>query len=425
MRREQGVSLSASMSVPMAAVEASPRLRPWQAHALGAGVLFCFLMIPAPGAYGVPVIWLLCVGLALYLGGWRPFFNRYRMAVWVLLALIIINALAARVPGRALSGGYELLRSMSLMIPALLLVTQVERRLAFGWMKAFAVVASLASGALYFWYFGQRSVMYAIYRWGDLHFGNVHNLINVSALSVLCLAVILLLERGLKQRVFFGVLLLFGLWFQWVLESEGTLLAFALCLLAWGSMRFEGVARALAVIGLMLGVGGYVVQMLWPDAVKAALGIRLGGFEIRAVINTRVLELVAQQPWLGYGMNNFKGLPEAVIDGYAFLYPHQIYLEALFSFGILGLGLFVAMFVCVFRLSSRQAVLTDPLAMLGFLGAVYMAGKGLTDMKLIDLQPIGILMIAAAFMARPDSGGRLSEQAESELVGTRSVSTDP
>ena len=401
-----------SFSVPAPAVPlaSSSRLGPWQIHALVAGVLFCFFMIPAPGAYGVPVVWLFCLGLALYGGGWRGFYQQYRMAVWAVLALIVINALAARVPGRALSGGYELLRSMSLMIPAFLLVTQVERRLAFAWMKAFVVLATLASGALYFWYFGQRSVMYSIYRWGDLHFGNVHNIINVSALSVLCLAVILMRECGRLQRALFGVLLLFALWFQWVLKSEGTLLAFVLCVFAWVAMRFGGAVRVLALTGLVVGVGGYVLQMLWPDVVRAALGIRLGGFEIRSILNARVLELVAQQPWLGYGMNNFKDLPEAAIKGKAFLYPHQIYLEALFSFGVLGSALFGTMFYWIFRHTSRQVVLTDPLAMLGFLGAVYMAGKGFTDMKLIDLQPLGIFMIAAAFMARRGSGGRLPEQ---------------
>jgi len=418
------VSVSVSMSVSVEAAGTSSRLSHWQAHGLTAGVLFCFFMIPAPGAYGVHAAWLLCVGLALYLGGWRAFFQQYRMALWVMLVLIVINALTARVPGRALSGGYELLRSMSLMIPALLLVAQVERRLTLGWMKAFAVLATLASGALYLWHFGQDSVMYAIYLWSDLHFGNVHNVINVSALSVLCLVVILVLEHGRLHRVFFGALLLFSLWFQGVLESEGTLLAFVLCLLAWGAVRFEGAVRAFAVTGLVLGVGGYVVQMLWPDAIRAALGIRLGGFEIRSEINARVVELVAKEPWFGYGMNNFKGLPEAVMDGYAFLYPHQIYLEALFSFGSLGLALFVVMLFGVFRYSSRRAVLADPLAMLGFLGAVYMAGKGLTDMKLIDLQPLGILMIAAAFMARPDSGSRSPGQAKSGLVGPGSIATD-
>lgn len=408
--------MNASMSVPAVPVETSSRLRPWQAHALAASVLFCFFLIPAPGAYGVPTFWLLCVGLALYLGGGRVFFQQYRTAVWVMLALIVINALAARVPGRALSGGYELLRSMALMIPALLLVMQVERRLVFGWMKAFAALVTLASCALYVWYFGQRSVMYAIYRWGDLNFGNVHNIINVSALSILCLTVILVREHGRLQRVFFAALLLFALWFQWVLKSEGTLLAFMLCVLAWAAARFGGALRVLALAGLAIGVGSYVVQMLWPEAVKAALGIRLGGFEIRSELNARVLELVAHQPWFGYGMNNFKDLPEAAIRDKAFLYPHQIYLEALFSFGVLGSALFGAMLYWVFRHATRQAVLTDPLAMLGFLAVIYMAGKGLTDMKLIDLQPLGIVMIGAVFMARPDSGGRDSGGRLSELT---------
>lgn len=406
------MSVNAAVLVAGPAESAAPSIRlcRWQAHALVAGVLFCFLMIPAPGAYGVPVVWLLCVGLALYLGGWRVFFTQYRAVVWMMLALIALNALTARVPGRALSGGYELLRSASLMVPALLVIALADRRMALGWLKVFAVLLSVASVALYFSHFGQRSVMSGIYRWGDVHFGNVHNVINVSALSVLSLVVIIAFERARMQRFIFAALLLMGLWFQWVLKSEGTLLAFVLCVFAWGAIRFRGAVRAAALLGIMLAVGGYVVQMIWPEAVKAALGVRLGGFEIRALINVRVLELVSQQPWFGFGMNNFKGLPEAAIEGKEFLYPHQIYLEALFSFGVLGLVLFAGVLYGVFRHSSRQAVLSDPLAMLGFLGAVYMAGKGLTDMKLIDIQPLGIFMIAAAFMARSASGNRFSEQ---------------
>src|SRR5690606_28777626 len=53
----RGLSVSALMSEPVAAVEVPSRLRTWQMHALAAGVLFCFFMIPAPGAYGVPAAW--------------------------------------------------------------------------------------------------------------------------------------------------------------------------------------------------------------------------------------------------------------------------------------------------------------------------------------------------------------------------------
>ncbi len=418
------MTVNALISVAPESAGKSSSFRSWHEHVLAASTLFCFLMIPAPSSYGAPLAWVLSVGFALYLGAWNSFFPRYRMAIWAMLTLIVINVMTATVPGRALSGGYELLRSMSLLIPASLLVVQAGHRLAFGWMKALATMATLAAGGLYVFYASQASVMYAIYGWSELHFGNVHNLINVSALSVLCLVVILLFEHGRLQRLFFGALLLFSLWFQWILESEGTLLAFVLCLLAWAAIRFPGRVRLFALTGLLLGVGAYAVQMLWPDAVQAALGIRLGGFEIRSVINARVVELIGQQPWFGYGMNNFKGLPQAAIDGTAFLYPHQIYLEALFSFGLVGMAVFMVMLFGVFRHSSRTAVLSDPLAMLGFLGAVYMAGKGLTDMKLIDLQPLGVFMIAAAFMARADSRGCCSEQAQSGFVRAGSVSAD-
>ncbi len=113
-----------------------------------------------------------------------------------------------------------------------------------------------------------------------------------------------------------------------------------------------------------------------------------------------MLALVTERPWLGYGINNFKGLADTAVLGVHYIYPHQIYLEALFSFGVLGCALFVAVIHAVFRFSSRSAIVADPLAMLGFLLVMYMAGKGLTDMKLIDIQPLGIFMLGAGFMAR-------------------------
>ncbi len=153
----------------------------------------------------------------------------------------------------------------------------------------------------------------------------------------------------------------------------------------------------LALLGAVIGYG---LLMAYPEAFKSATRLSLGGFEIRAGLNARLLDLVADRPWFGYGMSNYKGLPGTEVEGMAFVYPHQIYLEALFSFGVVGSVLFAAVLVGLFRYSSRAAILSDPLAMLGFLLAVYLAGKGLTDMKLIALQPLGLFMMAAGFMAR-------------------------
>ena len=65
--------------------------------------------------------------------------------------------------------------------------------------------------------------------------------------------------------------------------------------------------------------------------------------------------------------------------------------------------MFAAMFWGLFRLSSRQLILSEPLPLLGFLAAVYMAGKGLSDMKLMSVQPLGIFMLGAGLIALPVS----------------------
>ncbi|NLF54767.1 MAG: hypothetical protein GX576_10325, partial [Thauera phenolivorans] len=321
--------------------------------------------------------------------------------VWGVLALTAVNAGAAVLPGRALSGGYELLRCVALMLPALALVSCVERAVATRWLKALCVVLSACFLALYLAHADGPHVKWEVYAWAERHFGNVHNLINVSALVLLGTAVITAFERKPGQRIVFGLLLVFGLWFQWVLKSEGTYLALLLCAFAWLAIRFGGVLRVIALVGLAAGVLAYVLLMSFPDVAKSAAGISLGGFEIRSVLNARIIELVAERPWLGFGMNSFKNVPEAAIDGVAFLYPHQIYLEALFSLGILGTAAFAGVLYGFFRFANRATILAEPLGMLGFLIAVYMAGKGLTDMKLVAVQPLGIILMSAVFMSRP------------------------
>lgn len=370
-------------------------------HLLAFTVLYCLLMASAPRAYGMSLALLLALALAVRSGMWKRFWARYQMAVWGVLALTAVNAGAAVLPGRALSGGYELLRCVALMLPALALVSCVERGLTIRWLKAFCVVLSGCFLALYLAHADGPHLQWRVYAWAEQHFGNVHNLINVSALVLLGTAVITAFERKPGQRIVFGLLLVFGLWFQWVLSSEGTYLALLLCALAWLAMRFDGVLRVLALAGLAGGVLAYALLMSFPDVAKSSAGISLGGFEIRSVLNARIIELVAERPWLGFGMNSFKNIPEAAIDGVAFLYPHQIYLEALFSLGILGTAAFAGVLYGFFRFANRATILAEPLGMLGFLIAVYMAGKGLTDMKLVAVQPLGIILMSAVFMSRP------------------------
>lgn len=365
--------------------------------------LYCLLLIALPSTYGTSVAWLIALVGALRGGVWRGFYARYRIALWAMLGLVVVNALAARFPAKVAPGVGELIRSVSFMLPAMYVMQHCSRQAAVLVLKVLAGLIVLGCVAIYAFHAGSSDVMNAIYNWSLVHIGNVHNLVNVAAMALLALVVLAAFEPNRWQRAVLFILLGFMLWFLVVLESEGTFLALLITACAWGCVRFTGGFRMLSGLGVVVGVLAYASLMVWLGAGGTASGESPGSFAIRAMINARLLELVAEQPWFGYGINSFKYVAEAAVDGVMYIHPHQIYLEALFSFGVIGCIAFAAMFWGLFRLSSRQLILSEPLPLLGFLAAVYMAGKGLSDMKLMSVQPLGIFMLGAGLIALPVS----------------------
>ena len=372
--------------------------------------LCCLLLIALPSTYGTSVAWLIALIGALRGGVWRGFYERYRFALWGMVALVLVNALAARFPAKVAPGVGELMRSVSFMLPAMYVMQHCSRPSMVLALKALVGLIVVGCVAVYAFHAGSADVMSAIYNWSLVHIANVHNLVNVAAMAVLALVVLAAFEPVRWQRVCLVAMLAFMLWFLVVLESEGTFLALLITACAWGAVSFRGGLRLMSALGVAAGVLAYASLMLWLGAGGTAPGESPGSFEIRAMINARLLELVAEQPWFGYGINSFKYVAEAAVDGVMYIHPHQIYLEALFSFGVVGCLLLAAMLWGFFRLSSRHMVLSEPLPMLGFLAAVYMAGKGLSDMKLMSVQPLGIFMLAAGLIALPASCARRSQK---------------
>lgn len=368
--------------------------------------LYCLLLIALPSAYGTSAAWLIALLGALRGGVWRDFYARYRFALWGLLALVLVNALAARFPAKVAAGAGELIRSVSFMLPALYVMQHCSQGAVVLALKVLAGLIVAGCAAIHVSHAGSPDVMNAVYDWSVGHIGNVHNLVNVAAMALLTLVVLAAFEPDRWQRAALVVMLAYMVGFLVVLESEGTFLALLITACAWGALRFTGVLRGLAALGIVAGVLAYAALMVWLGSGAAASGASPESFQIRAMINTRLLELVAAQPWFGYGINSFKHVTEAAVDGVMYIHPHQIYLEALFSFGVLGCVALAAVFWGLFRLSSRHLILSAPLPLLGFLAAVYMAGKGLSDMKLISVQPLAIFMLGAGLIASPASIGR-------------------
>lgn len=388
--------------------EAGVRGAPERALVL-ACTLYCLAAMSLPSAYGASVAGLVALVGALRGGMWRVFYVRYRAGLWTLIALVAINAIFARFPAKVAPGVGELLRSVLMMLPAMYVVQYCSRQEALIALKAMVALVAVGCFSIYVLHAGSPDVMNAIYDWSFAQIGNVHNLVNVATMAVLALVVLLAFERNAGLRAGLVVVLGTMVWFLVLLESEGTYLALLLTACAWGALRLTGLWRAMALLGILAGLLGYVLLMMRPDAGHAAQGVNLGGFEVRSMINARLLELVAERPWFGHGINSFKYVTEAAVNGVAYIHPHQIYLEALFSLGIVGCVVLGAALVGFFRFSCRLAMLREPLPMLGFLVVAYMAGKGLTDMKFVSVQPLGAVLLGAGLMARPASRGGAGE----------------
>lgn len=368
--------------------------------------LYCLLLITLPSTYGALAAWLIALLGAVRGTVWRGFYGRYRLALWGMVALVLVNALVARFPAKVVPGAGELIRSVSFMLPAIYVMQYCHRQVTVRALKALVGLIVVGCIAIYAFHVGSADVTGAIYNWSLSHVGNVHNLVNMAAMALLALVVLATFEAEPRQKAVLFAMLAFMLWFLVVLESEGAFLALLITACAWGTVRFTGGLRMLSALGVAAGVFAYVLLMVWLQTEGVVPGASPGSFEIRALINARLLELVAAQPWFGYGINSFKYVTEAAVDGVMYIHPHQIYLEALFSFGMIGCFLLAAVLWGFFRLSSQRMILSEPLPMLGFLATVYMAGKGLSDMKLMSVQPLAIFMLGAGLMARTASWGR-------------------
>ncbi len=92
--------------------------------------LYCLLLIALPSTYGASVAWLIALVGAVRGGVWRAFYERYRFALWGMVALVVINALVARFPAKVAPGAVELIRSVSFMLPAMYVMQHCSRRMA-------------------------------------------------------------------------------------------------------------------------------------------------------------------------------------------------------------------------------------------------------------------------------------------------------
>ena len=366
----------------------------WQRWLLCIGTLYSLLLIPVWDSALVPLMALSAFLLACYFGAARQFWQDYRKVVFWFSLLVALNTSLSPLPVRAGLGAVYLLRGLLLILPAIVLmqVTTPEQRSRA--LSGIIAVASLVASGLLIWVWSSAENYQAVVVFTGQYFGNLHNLASATAMVLIAALVWAWVSETARQRIGWLLVAVPLLVLMLTLRSEGTLIA--LCMVVAGVAMLFGAfwLRLLAFLGILSLVAALHLLYLYPAEGQQILGMSLGSVVQRVQLYEALVQAWQQSPWFGWGMNTYKYLPVSSLDGVSFIYPHHIYLEALFSVGVVGLLLMVLMLRALGHAVDWHYVRRQPIALIAFLILCYLAGKGMTDMKLFPPRPSAWLRCA-------------------------------
>ncbi|MCK7549779.1 O-antigen ligase family protein [Marinobacter koreensis] len=174
--------------------------------------------------------------------------------------------------------------------------------------------------------------------------------------------------------------------------SRGTLLAIAVTAFSAGMIfqRKKLITLIFLFIFLLLFAGNLISDNFILHSIFS--GIYRGGDILsgRNAIYSATLDFIAQKPWFGYGPGTFKHLN--VVDH--FLHPHSMYLELVFSFGLLGSAALISSILWIYIRASRTLEKDDPLVKFSILLLIFFTTRGIFDIHLFVYEPWAIVFIA-------------------------------
>lgn len=356
--------------------------------------------------------------------GWpmlRPLF------LLLLVATIASTALSLQ-PWRSVQGTRDLLLGLLFFLPFSAcgqLLQEPRLRLLFGWIlvaASFALVLGYAACMAYADVLDPLDMPYLYDWWRNQNYIGSQLGMNI----VLLAALVRYGEPGARLRNAAVLACVAMLVLLLGLHVRGAILALALALpVAWlsASSRWRlriPLAAALGTIALLF------VAHMYPAQIYAALpqafhdpGDLSNG---RLAFMENVLQATAQRPWFGWGPNTFKLTEYAVIQRAwgpePHTYPHSVYLELLFSFGLLGTLMIFAGALWAYRnLRGERTAITSALGG-GLL--VFLLARGAFEIQLVELEFSSGIGIALGLLA----GGLLYRRQDNAAAGSNAGKLD-
>lgn len=355
------------------------------------GVLYILVYTPFWGPAWVGVIAGLTIGLTFIQGYYKSFAIKHRYFLVALLAFFVINIIFSPLPVKAATGAVAVLKGL-MIYPAALLAGRVMEDNYFNRLAMVCLfINSLFFIILLLWDVNWDNAYDSLVSWSSNHVGNLHNLDNLVFSSDLLALTLLLKVKSLRIKLLVGISLLLFIFVSVLVQSEGSTLAMAVCLMALIALYSYGQWKVLFIGLALLPITLLHMFYFNPDLFTQLTGDASQTMIIRSEIYSQLINAWLQHPWNGWGLNTYKYVEETQINGQGYLYPHHIYLESLFSLGLLGCGLILIWLVTMLRKIDSTRIPSSSISLFVFLMLLYISVKGMSDMKLLSQQTIGWL----------------------------------
>ncbi|MGB0466458.1 MAG: O-antigen ligase family protein [Pontibacterium sp.] len=352
-------------------------------------VLYILLYTPVWGSAYTSIAAIIAILSTIYSGYLKNFSSENKQSIILILIALTIHTALSSLPEKSVTGTVSVLKGLILYVPAIIAGKNLSHQDTIKYLSYIIALNCIFFLYLLGFIIDWESSYHSIMMWSEKHLGNLHNLNNVIFTTNLAAIVVFIMAKNSLCKILSLLAMPILITISIVVKSEGSTIALYCTLLA-GAYFFVQDRYKKAII--LLSVTPIVLlNILYysPDILHQLTGISSNTLNIRSDIYYQLINAWHQEPWFGWGINTYKYIEETATNGRSFLYPHNIYLEALFSLGITGaIILLLTKAYALYKIDFSK-LKTSPIALIAFMIYIYISIKGMSDMKFLSQQTIG------------------------------------
>lgn len=358
-----------------------------------AGLTYTLVFTPVNMVSFTTVISILLLLSSIAYGSFFRFVRSHMKALTAIIIFLAVNAALSPLPKEAATGAFNVFKGLWILPVAVLAsgsFTETRfRRVALALSITSAVIAAGLLLLVVDWTAPYRSLL----AWSHSYVGNIHNLDNFLFLSLILAGIVIWQYRSAATRLM-GLCAALPLMLMCILaKSEGSYLALGFTVLLLAGLRFRNRFGFGLLILAFLPVLLLQICYVFPEQYSSVTGFQANTLHIRSRIYSQLFEAWSQHPFIGWGAATYKYVEAAAVNGYEFLYPHNLYLEALFSLGVVGSILLSAWLLKALRNIDFRAVINHPAKAFALATLAYLSIKGMSDMNLMSYHTVGLFAI--------------------------------